>query len=193
MGNAAMAAWMIPASTERGAQDLETEAGVGAVAVEEMFAVDEDPPAFADEERHRIGHHGHRFVEGDVGQLVLRGQAPGVRPALEIRSELAVEGHHVLAALGILPHRARNAQELERLLEGEGARVHGREERRRARLRPAVDHLAQLHVGTEAPGLDLDVQPGLGVDPEHPVVGGCGQQLLGPGHGQLVGCHVVGQ
>ena len=60
-------------------------------------------------------------------------------------------------------------------------------------LAAALARLAQLDVGPEAAGLDRDVEPGLGVGAEHPVVGGRGQQLLGAGDGQLVGAHVVGQ
>ena len=56
---------------------------------------------------------------------------------------------------------------------------------------PSVD-LAHLHVGTEAPGLDLDLEPALGVGAEHAVVGRRGEDLLGPLDRHLVGRQVVG-
>ena len=119
-------------------------------------------------------------------------EAAGVGPALEVRAESPVVRHDLLARLGVRPDRARDAQQLERLLERQRRRLHRREQRRGPRLVPALDHLAQLDVGPEAARLDLHVEPALGVGAEHAVVGRRRQDLLGPLDGQLVGRQVVG-
>ena len=52
-----------PASSAA-AEHPQGEVGVVAVAVEEVLGVEEDPLAVVAQVGHRVGHHGHRLVEG---------------------------------------------------------------------------------------------------------------------------------
>ncbi len=79
-----------------GADDLEGVVGVGAVAVEEVLAVDEHPAAIGDEVAHRVRHHGEvllqRGVQGaeDVLVMALRDDADHLGGRVQQRLHLRV-------------------------------------------------------------------------------------------------------
>ena len=163
----------------------QTGVGIGAHLTERPLGVAATPGL-------GLGEQGQGLVDGDRQDLVLRREAPGVGPALEIRPELAVVGDDLLVGLGIGAHHPRDAQQVEGLLEGDGGRRHGGEQRGGAGLRAAVHQLAELHVGAEPPGPDLHRQARLGVLAQDPVGGRGLEERLGPLHRELVGGQVVG-
>ena len=79
-----------------------------------------------------------RLGEGHGQQLLLAAEAARVGAALEVGAEAPVVGHHVLVRLGVRPDDARDQQQLQRLLQRQRGRLHGGEERRRARLVAAL-------------------------------------------------------
>ena len=107
---------------------------VGSVPSSRSGAADGPAPALLGlgEQRLRLGQrHGQ--------QLLLAAEAARVGAALEVGAEAPVVGHHVLARLGVRPDHAWDLQQLQRLLQRERGRVHGGEERRRARLVAPLD------------------------------------------------------
>ncbi len=117
---------------------------------------------------------------------------------LEVRPVAPVHGEDLVAVGRIDTDHPGQRQELQRVVEGDPLDGHGLEQRRRLGLVLGLDlalalgHLADLHVGAEAPGLGDHVEPGLGVLAEHAVAVAGRQQLHGLEHVELVGGEVVG-
>ncbi len=150
------------------------------------------PPALG------LGEQGHGLADVHRQQVVLVVEAAGVVGLVALDAPLdvgavgAVAGHDLQPVGGVLTHHPGDAQQLHRLVEGEGAHVHVLEQRRRSG--PDVGLVVvrpHLHVRPVLAVLHHHGQGGLRVLAQHHLVGDR-QDFLGPGRGQLVGRYVVG-